>query len=75
METSDIIETIENYSALEFLYKLKENKNYDRSTLKVIADYFEQVVSPAELWKCLKPAFTETELMENLIYLAKELDL
>lgn len=52
---------------------IKEN-NYSREALDLIADELEEEFGSAALWDTLRLGFETSEYMENLIYLAKELD-
>ena len=62
-------------SILEKLEELKLNSDYSREKLDKLADEMEEATSSAELWNSLRLGFETGEYMENLIYLAHELDL
>ena len=60
---------------LNKLRNLKESKNYSREQLEQIADNLENELGTANMWNTLRPGFSTNELMENLIYIAKENDI
>ena len=60
---------------LDEIRELQENGDYRRETLDAIADMMEEAVGAAELWNTLRPGFKTSEYIENLEYLARELDL
>lgn len=57
------------------LKRMSEEKDYERWKLDNIADFMEEKVGAAELWKTLRPALEAPEMLEHLLFLAKELDL
>ena len=62
-------------SLLDELCKLQENKDYRRDALDNIAEMMEAEVGSAALWNTLRSGFETSEYLENLEYLARELDL
>lgn len=62
-------------SILEQLKELQANYYYDRDKLDVLTDQITEAISPAECWNTIRDAFSESELIENLIYIAEEHDL
>ena len=60
---------------LEKLRDLEENRGFDRSDIEEIADEMEESIGQAEMWNTLRPGFSTDELLENLIFIARELDL
>ena len=62
-------------SILDELRDLKESKDYSIDKLNILADKLENELGPAQMWKTLRPGFSIDELMENLIYIAKETDM
>ena len=60
---------------LNNILKLQENGDYRREKLDAIADKMEEEVGASELWNTLRPGFATSEYIENLEYLARELDL
>ena len=60
---------------LDEILELQENGDYRREKLDAIADMMEEEVGSAELWNTLRPGFETSEYLENLEYLARELDL
>lgn len=60
---------------LDEILELQKNGDYRRETLDAIADMMEEEVGSAELWNTLRLGFETSEYMENLEYLARELDL
>lgn len=61
-------------SIFEELRDLKDSKNYSRDSLEILADKLENELGQAQMWNTLRPGFSTNELMENLIYIAKEND-
>lgn len=57
------------------LKRMSEEHDYERWKLDNIADFMEERVGAAELWKTLRPALESPEMLEHLLFLAKELDL
>lgn len=57
------------------LKRISEEHDYERWKLDSIADYMEEQVGAAELWKTLRPALESPEMLEHILFLAKELDL
>lgn len=57
------------------LKRMSEEHDYSRWKLDSIADFMEERVGAAELWKTLRPALEAPEMLEHLLFLAKELDL
>lgn len=62
-------------SILDELRALKESKDYSRDNLEILADKLENELGAAEMWNTIRPGFSTDELMENLIYIAKENDM
>lgn len=62
-------------SILDELRDLKESRDYSIDKLNILADKLENELSPAQMWNILRPGFSTDELMENLIYIAKETDM
>ena len=62
-------------SILDELRDLKESKDYSIDKLNILADKLENEFGAAEMWNTLRPGFSTNELMENLIYIAKETDM
>lgn len=62
-------------SILDELRDLKESKDYSIDKLNILADKLENELGAAEMWNTLRPGFSTNELMENLIYIAKETDM
>lgn len=62
-------------SNLEKLRQMQEDRNYDLNTLLEIADKMEEEIGAAEMWKTIKLGFSSNELIENLIYIARENDI
>ena len=60
---------------LDEIRELQENGDYRRENLDVIADMMEAEVGSAALWNTLRIGFNTSEYLENLEYLARELDL
>lgn len=60
---------------LDELRSLKDNRQYDRDRLEAIADKMENEIGQASMWSTLRPGFSADELLENLIYIAKENEL
>lgn len=59
---------------LDELRDLKDSRDYSREQLDILADKLEDELGSAEMWNTLRPGFSTDELMENLIYIAKEND-
>lgn len=62
-------------SYLQILRDMEENHDYDMEKLHKISEEIEENITAAECWNTLKHGFSDNELLENLIYLAKEHDL
>lgn len=62
-------------SILDQIRQIKEDNTYDRAVVDEIADKMEELIGPAEMWNTLRPGFEQSELLENLEYIAKENDL
>lgn len=61
-------------SYLDEIRTIKENNDYDIEKINAIADKMEEDISPSEMWNILRPAFSINELLENLEYIAKEIN-
>ena len=57
------------------LKRMHDEHDYSRWKLDSIADFMEERVGAAELWNTLRPALESPEMLEHLLFLAKELDL
>lgn len=62
-------------SILEELRDLKDSRGYSRDSLEILADKLENELGYAQMWNTLRPGFSCDELLENLIYIAKENDM
>lgn len=62
-------------SILDQIRQIKEDNTYDRAVVDEIADKMEELIGPAEMWNTIRPGFEQSELLENLEYIAKENDL
>lgn len=65
----------ESKTILDRLREMEEEYDYDMDELFKISDEIEEAISAKECWNTLKGSFSDTELLENLIYLATEHDL
>lgn len=75
----DLLDIDENgdirMSILDQIRQMKEDNTYDRAVVDEIADKMEELIGPAEMWNTLRPGFEQSELLENLEYIAKENEL
>ena len=60
---------------LERLRELQMSNDYDLESISDLADEMEDVLGSAEMWNILRPAMTFDELLENLIYIARDADI
>lgn len=59
---------------LEKLYNLQEN-GYSRSDLEEICDEIEEIIPKGELWDMTRIGFSRDELLDTLVYIAKQCDI
>lgn len=62
-------------SIYEELRDLKDSRDYSRDSLEILADKLENAIGPAQMWNTLRPGFSCDELLENLMYIARENEL
>ena len=59
----------------EELRDLKDSRDYSRDKLEILADKLESELGQAQMWNTLRPGFSCDELLENLMYIARENEL
>lgn len=60
---------------LERIRTLKEEHVYAIDDIITIADEMEELLGEAEMWRILRASFSTDEFIENLEYIARELDI